>query len=46
MALRLLDTATGQRLRGPEVEPWDTISAWLWVVYVLLVTGVLLWWAL
>ena len=46
MALRLLDIPTGQRLRGPRVELWDTVSAWVWAVYVLLIAGALFWWAL
>jgi hypothetical protein len=33
-------------LRGPDADLWRTLAAWLWMTYLFLVTGAVLWWLL
>ena len=44
MALTPLETEAAAELRGPDADLWRTLSAWLWMTYLLLVTGAFLWW--
>ena len=45
MALTPLETeAAAAHLRGPDADLWRTLAAWLWMAYLLVVTGAVLWW--
>ncbi|HEY1288929.1 MAG TPA: hypothetical protein VGF58_11440 [Burkholderiales bacterium] len=44
MALTPLETEGAAQLGGPEADVWRTFAAWLWMAYLFLVTGVVLWW--
>jgi len=46
MALTPLETEGAAQLRGPDADLWRTLAAWLWMTYLLLVTGAVLWWLL
>jgi hypothetical protein len=46
MSLRLIENLPGSRLRGPRVDVWNTISAWLWATYFLGVSAAFGWWVL
>ena len=43
MALRLIEAAQ-PRLRGPRVDVWNTISAWVWATYLFSVAAAFGWW--
>ena len=44
MALTPLETEAPAHLRGPDADLWRTLAAWLWMAYLALVTGAVLWW--
>ena len=44
MALTPLETEGAAPLSGPDADTWRTLAAWLWMTYLLLVTGAVLWW--
>jgi hypothetical protein len=46
MPLRLVEAPPGYRTRGPRVDVWNTISAWLWATYILGVSAAFGWWML
>ena len=46
MALTPLETDGAAQLRGQDADLWRTLAAWLWMTYLLLVTGAVLWWLL
>ena len=46
MSLRLIKTAPGFRLRGPRVDVWNTVSAWLWTSYIIGLVAAFGWWVL
>ena len=44
MALTPLETEGTAHLGGPEADVWRTFAAWLWMAYLCLVSGAVLWW--
>jgi hypothetical protein len=44
MTFTPLDTEAPAQLGGPDADMWRTLAAWLWMTYLLLVTGAVLWW--
>jgi hypothetical protein len=46
MAVRLLETTKVPRVRGAWADIWNTVSAWIWTSYLLLIAGAFAWWAL
>ena len=43
MALTPLETEAAQ-IGGPDADVWRTYAAWLWMAYLFLVTGAIVWW--
>jgi hypothetical protein len=46
MALTPLETEGPAHLGGPDADLWRTLAAWLWMAYLVLVSGAVLWWVL
>ena len=43
MALTPLETEGAAQLGGPEADVWRTFAAWLWMAYLVVVTGAVAW---
>ena len=46
MAITPLETDDAAELRGPGADVWRTLAAWLWMTYIALLAGAMLWWLL
>ena len=44
IALTSPDAEAGAELRSVDADLWRTLAAWLWMAYLLLVSGAVLWW--
>jgi len=44
ITLTPLETEGAAQLRGPDADLWRTLAAWLWMAYLMLMSGAVLWW--